>query len=100
MIINIKANEIRNTTSQVYPTSDLVFPKVPLMLFSYNEVMLGSILILCRDEGGPTPISLTAETCAVETLYGNIPYTGIKLCVRSIETVTFLIMVSFVRITI
>ena len=70
------------------------------MLFSYNDVMLGSILILCKDDAGPTPISLMAETCAVETLYGNMPYTGIKVFVRSVETVMFFMIVSFARITI
>ena len=70
------------------------------MLFSYNDVMLGSILILCKDDAGPTPISLMAETCAVETLYGNMPYTGIKVFVRSLETVMFFMIVSFARITI
>ena len=62
--------------------------------------MLGSILILCKDDAGPTPISLMAETCAVETLYGNMPYTGIKVFVRSVETVMFFMIVSFARIII
>ena len=55
--------------SQVYPTSDLLLPnEVPLMLFSYIEAMVGSIVIVFKEEEGPSPISFTAEICAVDTL--------------------------------